>query len=108
MNNKIHYTYIHCTKDDLKKEVSFSEDDFSDKLQKLFEQDLLINQIDIKIIYEKGQANENYTCTINVDAPKAGMTYTEKGEDAAKVTRSAVEKVIMEIHGKNKQIHSHK
>ncbi len=108
MNNKIHYTYMHCSKEDFENEVSFDEAVFSKKLGELFELDLQIDRIDVVFDLEKGQSSNPFKCTVNVVSPKAGLTHSESGEDVAKVARASIDKVVMELHDKNKQLHSHK
>ena len=104
----ISYTYRHCSKEDFANEVSFNEEVFSKKLSEVFELDVQIDRIDVIFELDKGQSNNNFKTTINIVSPKLGNTYEEKGEDEAKVARSAIDKAVSDIHKKNNALHEHK
>ena len=104
----INFTYRHCSKDDFANEVSFDEAIFRTKLSELFELDAQIDRIDVTFELDKGQANQNFTTTVNIVSPTLGHTHSEKGENQAKVARTAIDRAVADIQSKNNRLHDHK
>jgi hypothetical protein len=103
----VNYTYRHCSKDDFSNEVSFDETVFAEKLGELNELDAQIDRIEVIFELEKGQANDKFTTTVNVISPTLGHTHSEKGDDVAKVARTAIDKTVTDIQSKNNRLHDH-
>jgi hypothetical protein len=104
----INFTYRHCTKEDLANEVSFDEAIFTSKLNELEALNNEINHIDVIFELDAGQASDKFKTTVNVVSPKLGHTHLEKGDDYAKVARTAIDRTIQDLHKKNQQLTDHK
>jgi ribosome-associated translation inhibitor RaiA len=99
MKSKINFSYIGCSKESLEaKEASFNESQFEDELEKSFETSINVTNINFEIKENSSQKTERFVVTIIVKSPDGTFDISEKGNDAAKVSRDAIKSVIRNIH----------
>jgi len=108
--HNINFSYIGCSKDVLEaREASFNEDIFYKEIKKLFETAIKVNSVNVEIKDQESQKTEKFIATVIVHSPDGGFESTERGSDAAKVTRDAIKSAITKIHNlKEKKTNHHK
>jgi hypothetical protein len=106
--NNINYIYHHCSSQDFKNEVSFSEEIFSKKLNEAFELDINIERIDVIFTINKSQETEKFEVSIKVISPELKhFDIIEKGNDEAGTTRAAIDKTILQLRNHKSKTHHH-
>jgi hypothetical protein len=107
MTDNISFSYIGCSKEDFANEVSFNEEQFSEKLSTLYQLHIQIDRIEVTIHHTKGEAERPYAVTIDVVAPSVQENkVTEHGKDLAGTTRAAIDTVI-QLFRKHKDKQGH-
>jgi hypothetical protein len=108
MENEIIFKYAHCTKEDFQKEVSFNEEEFTNKLSEAFDLDMQIDRIEVTFHQHGGQGTDRFEVSILVISPELkNFDVIEKGSDTAGTTRAAIEKTIQMLRKENDKKHNH-
>lgn len=98
-NNLITFEYIHCEKEAIEKhEASFVEDEFRTQLTKLFQTQLTIQSVNIKLKYEEHNPKNPFSCSITVIGDRVNFQSNEEGTDPASITRRCIHKAINHLH----------
>jgi ribosome-associated translation inhibitor RaiA len=106
MDAQIIFSYVGCTKEDFVNEVSYNEEQFSEKLATLYQLNIQIDRIEVTIHHSKGEAETPFAVTVDVVAPTVNENkVTEHGKDLAGTTRKAIDTTI-QLFRKHKDKHS--
>ena len=98
MSDQITFKYNRCEPMDLHKDVSFSEDHFSNILEECFEVHPSVISIDVTFEANPAQATEKFSCAINIQTSGHAYYVKETGEDAfSKVVTQACHKAVKVI-----------
>ena len=98
MSDQITYKYNHCNTEDLQKDLSFNEGNFSEILQECFETNQHVTSIEVTFEANPSQSTDKFSCAINVHT--AGKTHyiKESGEDGfSKIATQACHKTVKVI-----------
>lgn len=98
--SNITYTYQDCNKEDFSNDVSFSEDNFSEKLSKVFELSLGVERVEV--VVEKDNSKMTVKVHGIVDG-KASVIVDKSGQssDASKVARDAINTFVAQAQNEN-------
>jgi hypothetical protein len=105
MSDQITFTYNRCEPMDLQKDVSFSEDNFSNILQECFEIHPTVTSVDVTFEANPAQATEKFSCAINIHT--SGHTYyvKETGEDGfSKIVTQACHKAVKVVRDEKTEV----
>ncbi|NJK70953.1 MAG: hypothetical protein HC932_01670 [Thermales bacterium] len=90
----INYSYLHCSSEDFKNEISFDEKLFDERLNEAFDLNIQIDRIEVTFTSEKSHETGKFCVSIDIVSPEVSIDVKEEGTDKAGTTRAAIDKTL--------------